>query len=348
MSGAGAPLLRNAVAQHQSGKLPQAIAAYRQVLAADPSNPDALHMLGVALAQAGHPAEAVPLIQRALQRYPNNGLVHLNLANALNAMQRHAEALASYQRAAELAPENAALHGAVCRAALMVGSHDEALASSARALRLQPNDFGTLLNRATSLIEVDRLTEALDCCDRALALAPDYWGVHLRRGVTLAKLGRYAEAEVHLARGVALDPSNAAAHYDLGNLYGTQRRARARAGELYAGTRAAPGLSRSTLEHSAPQATARGVHERAGRSTNSDLPWIRGRERRAVSKVPDGPAASRCKVSAFCSGPREVSGTCCNSRATPLWCGIAARKSYWRCSRDSEHCSTANFQECAR
>ncbi len=223
MSGAGAPLLRNAVAQHQSGKLPQAIAAYRQVLAADPSNPDALHMLGVALAQAGHPAEAVPLIQRALQRYPNNGLVHLNLANALNAMQRHAEALASYQRAAELAPENAALHGAVCRAALMVGSHDEALASSARALRLQPNDFGTLLNRATSLIEVDRLTEALDCCDRALALAPDYWGVHLRRGVTLAKLGRYAEAEVHLARGVALDPSNAAAHYDLGNLYGTQR-----------------------------------------------------------------------------------------------------------------------------
>lgn len=224
MSDAGGALLRQAVAQHQSGKLPQAIAAYRQVLAADPRNPDALHMLGVALAQAGQPADAVPLIQRALERYPNSAQVHLNLANALSALQRHAEALASYQRAAYFAPENAALHGAVCRAALMVGGHAEALASSERALRLQPNDFGTLLNRATSLIELDRLSEALACCDRALALAPDHWGVHLRRGVTLAKLGRNAEAEVHLARGVTLDPANAAAHYDLGNLYGAQRR----------------------------------------------------------------------------------------------------------------------------
>jgi tetratricopeptide (TPR) repeat protein len=217
-------LLQQAVERHQGGDLPQAIAAYRQVLAAEPHNPDALHMLGVAFAQAGHPADAVPLIQRALEKCPDNGAVHLNLANALSAMQRHAEALTSYQRAAALAPGNAALHGAVCRAALMVGRHDEVLASSERALRLQPNDFGTLLNRATSLIELDRLTEALACCDRALALAPDYWGGHLRRGVTLAKLGRYAEAEVHLARGVALEPSNAAAHYDLGNLYGAQRR----------------------------------------------------------------------------------------------------------------------------
>lgn len=217
-------LLSRAVAQHQSGRLPQAIAAYEQVLAADPRNPDALHMLGVALAQAGRPADAIPLIQRALKSHPDNGLVHLNLAHALSALQRHAEAFVSYRRAAELTPENAALHGAACRAALMAGRHAEALASSERALRLQPNDFGTLLNRATTLLELDRLTEALACCDRALALAPDYWGVHLRRGVALAKLGRYSEAEPHLARGVALDPTNAAAHYDLGNLYGAQRR----------------------------------------------------------------------------------------------------------------------------
>jgi tetratricopeptide (TPR) repeat protein len=224
MGDAGGALLRQAVAQHQSGKLPQAIAAYQQVLAADPRNADALHLLGVALAQAGQPADAVPLIERALERYPNSAQILLNLANALGALQRHAEALASYQRAARLAPQNAAVHGAVCRAALMVGNHAEALASSERALRLQPNDFGTLLNRATSLIELDRLAEALSCCDRALALTPDHWGVHIRKGVTLAKLGRDAEAEVHLARGVALDPTNAAAHYDLGNLYGAQRR----------------------------------------------------------------------------------------------------------------------------
>ncbi len=39
--------LRAAIQHHQAGRLGQAEALYRQVLQAQPQNPDALHLLGV-------------------------------------------------------------------------------------------------------------------------------------------------------------------------------------------------------------------------------------------------------------------------------------------------------------
>jgi tetratricopeptide (TPR) repeat protein len=68
---AGASLLQRAIALHNQGRLPDAAAAYRQLLVAEPGNPDALHLLGVALAQMGSPEEAIGLIRAAVKARPN-------------------------------------------------------------------------------------------------------------------------------------------------------------------------------------------------------------------------------------------------------------------------------------
>ena len=217
-------MLQQAVERHQAGDLERAIQAYQHVLAESPRDPDALHMLGVALAQSGRPAQAVPLIRCALEKYADRGLVHFNLGNALAALQRHTEALAAYQRAAELAPDRPEVHEAACRMALELERYAAALASAERALALRPGDGYVLLNKASALIALERHEEALDCCDRAMRLIPEHWGAQLRRGVALAKLGRLAEAEPCLVRAVQLNPGNPAAHTDLGNLYGAQGR----------------------------------------------------------------------------------------------------------------------------
>lgn len=216
-------LLQKAVERHQTGDLEGAIRGYHRVLAETPRDPDALHMLGVALAQSGRPAEAVPLIRSALETYPQRGLVHFNLGNALAALRRHEEALTAYQRAAELTADRPEVHEAVCQSALEIGRYTDALAGAERSLALRPNDAGTLLNKASALIALERFAEALDCCDHALRQTPGYWGAHVRRGVALGKLGRLAEAEKSLTRAVELNPSGASLHYDLGNVYGAQR-----------------------------------------------------------------------------------------------------------------------------
>ena len=51
---------------HQNGHLAQAAQLYQNVLARDPQQVDALHLLGVVAYQQGNPARAVELIGRAI------------------------------------------------------------------------------------------------------------------------------------------------------------------------------------------------------------------------------------------------------------------------------------------
>ena len=59
-------LLATAVQHHQDGRVKEAEALYRQVLAAEPDNPEALHLLGVLSLQRGDAQAAADLIRRAI------------------------------------------------------------------------------------------------------------------------------------------------------------------------------------------------------------------------------------------------------------------------------------------
>src|SRR5262249_4893817 len=48
--------IRQAIAHHRSGRLAEAEALYRQVLSVEPTNPDALQLLGVVALQSGNAA----------------------------------------------------------------------------------------------------------------------------------------------------------------------------------------------------------------------------------------------------------------------------------------------------
>ena len=56
--------LREAAAHHRAGRLPEAAAGYRAILARDPRQPDALYLLGVVAHQTGQNAQSPPLVPR--------------------------------------------------------------------------------------------------------------------------------------------------------------------------------------------------------------------------------------------------------------------------------------------
>lgn len=72
-------LLNFAVQAQQKGMLQHAEAAYRQVLALNPNQPDALQLLGVLASQVGHHAAGEELIQKSLQINPANTNARFNL-----------------------------------------------------------------------------------------------------------------------------------------------------------------------------------------------------------------------------------------------------------------------------
>ena len=86
---------RRAAMLHAAGRLGDAEARYRQILAAVPDHAPTRHMLGVLALQTGHPADALREIDAALATDPRPALVHANRANALLALGRPAEAEAA-------------------------------------------------------------------------------------------------------------------------------------------------------------------------------------------------------------------------------------------------------------
>ena len=80
-SAAVSGVVEEGLEHHRAGRLPEAEAAYRRVLAAQSEHPEALHLLGVIAHQVGHNERAVELIQRAIAGNPK---VYKELAKTIH------------------------------------------------------------------------------------------------------------------------------------------------------------------------------------------------------------------------------------------------------------------------
>src|SRR2546423_1391769 len=79
--------MREAVGHHQAGRFAQAKQIYRRVLAEEPRNADAIHLLGVLAHQTKNHQAAAELISRAITIRPQAEFF-VNLAEAYRGMGR--------------------------------------------------------------------------------------------------------------------------------------------------------------------------------------------------------------------------------------------------------------------
>src|SRR5262249_30184341 len=99
-----ADLLTAGLGHYRAGHLEQARDTCRVVLAIDPRQADALHLLGVTFLNE-RPSEAESFIRRAISSDRRNPLYYSNLAIALRNQQRFDEALAMYDKALRRKPD---------------------------------------------------------------------------------------------------------------------------------------------------------------------------------------------------------------------------------------------------
>jgi protein O-GlcNAc transferase len=210
-------LSEQAVALHRSGQLAEAERLYLQVLASDPRDFTARHLLGVMRAQAGRMDEALADITAALAIRPDDPEALLNHANVLKSLNRLEPALAGFDRALALKPgwpQAQNNRGTVLQA---LGRHDEALAAYDRALAAAPDNVEALNNRGSVLQDLRRPAEALACYDQALRLAPRFAAAFNNRGSALLELKRFGDALSCFDRALALRPGDAAVMSNRGN-----------------------------------------------------------------------------------------------------------------------------------
>ena len=193
-------------ALHRQGRLDEAEAVYRRVLASQPAHFGALHFTGLIYYQRGALTEAAEWIGRALAVNPTSPEAHSNLGLALLDLKRPEEALASHERSLKLKPDLPDTLNNRGNALQALNRPAEALADYDRALQLRPDYLLAHNNRGNALRALGRLEEAVASFDRALQFAPDFDAALNNRGRALRDLKRFDAAAVSFARLVAVAP----------------------------------------------------------------------------------------------------------------------------------------------
>jgi len=185
--------LRQAYELQKEGRLGPAADIYRAVLAEDPRNAPALHLLGLLVMQAGQVEPGVEMVRQSVAILPGFAPAHESLGKGLERLGRKEEALAAFTRVTQLVPGHA--EGYVHRARVLesMARHSEALRDMDKALSLH-NDPALMLNRGALLLQLHREREALAVFDKAIAAGLDRAVAWFNRGIALTALSRPEDA----------------------------------------------------------------------------------------------------------------------------------------------------------
>ena len=200
--------LARAEAFQRAGNAADAERCYREILAVEPRQFDAIHGLGVLEAQRGRYADALLLVEQALKIDPQSVAANVTYGNVLQALSRNAEALAIWNGILKSEPGSALAHYNRGNVLQELGRHAEALDDYDRVLTAMPDNAPALYNRGCVLQQLQRHEEALACFDRVLALAPDNEFALHNRGAALLGLNRYQEALASFDRVLTLAPDD--------------------------------------------------------------------------------------------------------------------------------------------
>jgi predicted O-linked N-acetylglucosamine transferase (SPINDLY family) len=206
-----------ALGHHQSRRLAEAEAIYRQILAVEPRHADALHLLGVIAGQTGRNDLAVDLIGQVIALKPGDFEAYNNLGVVLRDNGQLDEAIVAYRQAIALKPNYAEAHNNLGNALQDKGQADEAVAAYRQAIALSPNYAEAYINLGNGLLDKGQLDEAIAAYRQAVALNPHLPAAHNNLGNALRDKGQLNEAIASCRQAVALNPRLPAAHNNLGN-----------------------------------------------------------------------------------------------------------------------------------
>ncbi|HUO28908.1 MAG TPA: tetratricopeptide repeat protein [Bryobacteraceae bacterium] len=191
--------LAAAQAHHQAGRLDQAEALYRTIVAGRPNDPRVLFLLGLAAHQRGAQEEAEDWIRRAIAA---SGHPVAELSNTLGAILgargRTAEAIRCFEEAIALRPDYTEARQNLCKCCCTLGT-----VYTERKMRAEATAYFRL----------------------ALDMNPRYAAAWNNLGVMLKTDPNHEqEAEAYFEKAVELDPSHADAWNNLGNIRRAQDR----------------------------------------------------------------------------------------------------------------------------
>jgi tetratricopeptide (TPR) repeat protein len=142
------------------GQFTASIDELREILAAQPDNPEASYRLGVALVQTGETSRAVWPLEKAAESRDYTVQASLLLASAHFANQNFEAVVKAADRVLEADPSRVVALKMRAKGNLGAGQLDAAMADTKRLLETEPDDYSVNLMYATVLTDSGKLDEA--------------------------------------------------------------------------------------------------------------------------------------------------------------------------------------------
>ena len=166
-------------AEHQNaGRLVEAEQAYKEVLRDNPTNVDAIRLLGTIALQNERIYEAERLFRRAISNAPDYVMAQLDLGRTLKEQNRLEEAIDQFRKVITLEPGNIPAHYLMASSLSLAAQTYEAIEAYQRVIELQPKHAGAMLGLGHVLKTVGRQEEAVEAyrdCIRHLPRNGETW-----------------------------------------------------------------------------------------------------------------------------------------------------------------------------
>ena len=245
------PSVQAALELHQQGDYEKAKQAYCKILASEPTNTDAWHLLGMLLHATGHDADALECIENAAAMTPERADILSNLGLVYRSAGQLQKSTSILKRAAELDPQSVTVRNNLGTVLMESGSLGEAEAHFQTALQIEPesNDaamnLGNVWQRQGKLKDAEQLyrrclehdpdnallltnlgeslrrqcrwSDAAEFLGKAIQQNPELIETQLNFGRTLLNSHQHEAAVAHFRELVAIHPNDSRAHHFLGN-----------------------------------------------------------------------------------------------------------------------------------
>jgi len=207
--------LNLALEHHRVGRLAEAEAIYRQILAQQPNHADAMHLSGAIAHQMGRSQDAVELIRRAIDINPGVARYHNNLGTILKTQGQPDAAIEAYRRAIQLEPDYVQAYGNLGDALLFQGRFAEAEEAYQKVLRLESGHAETHNKLGAALAAQGELQAAIESYQGAIRIQPDHAESYNNLANALVSEGRIAEAIAAYRTAMQLQPQKNQIHSNL-------------------------------------------------------------------------------------------------------------------------------------
>ncbi len=169
-------------AEHQKeGRWEEAEQLYREVLRGNPTNVDAMRLLGNVTLQTGRIYQAERLFRRAVANAPDFVQAQIDLGCALKKQSRLEEAIDQFRQAISLEPDNVQAHYLLGSTLSLAAQTYQAVEAYQRVLELVPTHAGAMLGLGHVLKTVGRQEEAIESYRNCIRHKPQngeiYWSL---------------------------------------------------------------------------------------------------------------------------------------------------------------------------